>query len=740
MTATRLRARVQGRVQGVGFRPYVWDLARRHGLGGWVLNDAEGVLLEVEGAACAQFIAELGANPPVLSRIDALNVDPVPCQGARNFEIVASRAGAVTTAAVPADVAVCAPCLEEMFDPHDRRWRYPFVNCTGCGPRFTIIRALPYDRPQTAVAGFTMCAQCAREYRDPADRRHHAQPIACPRCGPRLDMGADDIVARIRRGEVLAIKGLGGFHLACDARNAQAVARLRRRKRRDAKPFAVMVLNVASAQRLADLCAAERALLRSHARPVVLARARPGLPAAVAGGLPTVGVMLAYAPVHHLIFHEAAGRPRGTDWLHAAHPLALVMTSANPAGEPLVIGDEEARARLAGIADAIVGHDRPILTRCDDSVARVVAGAPLLLRRSRGHVPDAITLAEDGPPVLAVGALLKATACLTRGREAVLSQHVGDLQSAASRDSLGEAVAHLERLLRVEPLAVACDLHPDDPGSRFARASGLPVIPVQHHHAHLAAVAAEYGIRGPLTGLVLDGFGLGSDGGAWGGELLRLEGTACRRLGHLAPMAMPGGDAAARAPWRMAAAVLHALGRSAEIEARFAHPAAAGVAQMLARGLHCPETSACGRLFDAAAGLLGVRAVNRFEAEAALALEALCRSPRTLEGGWRLEAGVLDLGVLLEALVDCDPVAGAELFHGTLAAGLAELALGALAGERRLAITGGCAANRPLVEALRARLAARGIELLIPRQAPPGDGGLSLGQALIARRRLRDAR
>lgn len=738
---TRLRARIRGRVQGVGFRPFVWNLARRHGLGGWVLNDAEGVLLEVEGLDCDGFMTELRQQAPPLSRIDAVTVETVACEGANEFEIAPSRDGAATTATtatVPADVTVCADCLHEMFNPADRRWRYPFINCTQCGPRFTITGGLPYDRPQTSMAGFAMCPDCTREYRDPADRRYHAQPVACPVCGPRLDMDAGEIVARLRRGEILAIKGLGGFHLACAAGNADAVDALRRRKGRDAKPFAVMALNLASARAIAELTGAEETLLTSRSRPVLVARSRGVLPEGISGGLPTLGLMLAYAPVHHLIFHEAAGQPVGTDWLEQPHDLVLVMTSANPAGEPLVIGDEEARRRLSGIADAIVGHDRPILTRCDDSVIRVVAGAPVFLRRSRGYVPDSLRLAEAGPPVLALGALLKCATCLMRGDEAVLSQHVGDIETSASYGFLGETVAHLGRLLRAEPVAVACDLHPDYPTSRFARKTGLPVIPVQHHHAHLAAVAAEYGITGPLTGLVLDGFGLGEDGTLWGGELLRMKGAAMRRLGHLAPLALPGGDAAARAPWRMAAAALHALGRGEEIPARIRQPEAARIAAMLASGLNTPPTTACGRLFDAAAGLLGVRAFNTFEGEAAMALEALSTRPRALEGGWRLSDGVLDFRALLEALIDRTPADGADLFHGTLAAGLAELALRGLDGERRLAIAGGCAVNRPLVETLRERLAAEGVELLIPRQAPPGDGGLALGQALIARRRLQE--
>ena len=733
----RLRVRIRGVVQGVGFRPFVWRLAQQHQLGGWVLNDAEGVLLEVEGRDCPAFINALRRQAPPLARIDAVEVQPLPCTGERGFHITTSRHGGIVATAVPADVAVCAECIDELFDPSGRRWQYPLINCTHCGPRFTITRRLPYDRPQTALAEFPLCLDCAREYVDPADRRYHAQATACPLCGPQLDQPVSQMVNRLGQGEIVAIKGLGGFHLACDARNAAAVERLRQRKGREAKPLAVMVLNTASARRWAQVSPAEQQVLESPVRPVVVLESRPILPDALSAGLPTLGVMLAYTPLHYLLFHHALGQPQGYEWLVAANDIVWVMTSANPAGEPLVIDDAEAVTRLAGIADALIGHNRPITARCDDSVLRVVAGGPVLLRRSRGYVPQALPLAEDGLPVLAVGALLKTAPCVLKGREAVFAQHVGDLDSSASYRFLGEAVAQLCHLLQVEPCAVVCDLHPDYPSSRFARESGLPVMAVPHHHAHLAAVAAEYGIQEPLTGLVLDGFGLGTDGSLWGGELLRLDSCTVQRLGHLRALPLPGGDRAAQAPWRMAAAVWHSLGCGEDIVRRCAQPQAAQVARMLAAGLNTPPTTACGRLFDAAAGLLGVRAWNRFEGEAAMALEALCQQPQILTGGWSIDqAGVVDFSPLLAALGELSPVAGAELFHGTLAAGLAELALTRLGAETQLALCGGCAVNRPLVESFQQHLAAAGVKLLLPRQVPPGDGGLALGQALLARRQL----
>lgn len=736
----RLRIRVRGRVQGVGFRPFVHRLAQAHGVSGWVRNDAEGVLIEVEGDGARAFATELPEKAPALARVRSLDVETCRATGAPGFAIVETGGAGPGAAAIPPDVALCEDCLHELFSRGDRRAGHPFVTCTNCGPRFTITRALPYDRAQTSMAGFAMCPACAAEYADPADRRHHAEPIACPDCGPRLTMDLPQIVARLRGGEILALKGIGGFHLAVDATNAAAVDRLRARKGRAGKPLAVMVANLASARRLAHVGKAEARALEDPARPIVVLRDRGLLPRAVSDGLPTLGLMLAYAPLHWLIFHEAAGRPAGTGWLGEAQDLALVMTSANPSGEPLVLDDAEAAARLGGIVDAVAGHDRAIVARCDDSVQRVVAGAPVFLRRGRGFVPDLMPLATEGPPVLALGALLKCAPCVTRDGEAALGQHVGDLTSAATVRFLREAAHHLCGLLQVSPVAVACDLHPDYPSSRMAGDFGLPVIRVQHHHAHLAAVAAEYGIEAPLTGLVLDGFGLGPDGTLWGGELLRMEHVRCDRLGHLAPLALPGGDRAAREPWRMAAAALHALGRGREIAARFPDRPGEMVARMLETATNCPPTTSAGRLFDAAAGLLGLRHDSRFEGEAAMALEGACGRARCLHGGWQLRDGVLDFAPLLGALADCrDPVRGAELFHGTLAEGLAALVVARAPQDRRIAVTGGCAVNRPLVEALIAALARRGVEVLLPRAAPPGDGGLALGQALIARRTLKEA-
>ncbi|WP_372394877.1 carbamoyltransferase HypF [Azospirillum sp. HJ39] len=739
----RLRIRVRGRVQGVGFRPHIYALAQRFGLTGWVLNDPQGVLIEVQGVAIDAFRAALAGEAPPLAHIDS-----VECASARpildetDFVIRPSEfAGTIATGIGP-DATVCPACLAELFDPADRRYRYAFLNCTHCGPRYTITRQLPYDRPQTALAGFPLCPDCLKEYRDPADRRFHAQPTACPTCGPRLSHQPEAILAALRGGRIVAIKGLGGFHLACDATRADAVERLRRVKQRNGKPFALMVANAASARRHVRMDAEEQALLETVARPIVLLRREEsscptaGIAPDIAPGLAWLGVMLPYTPLHYLLFHEAAGRPDGSDWLCKSQDLTLVMTSANPGGEPLAIANEEAHERLAGIADLIVDHDRDIVIRADDSVVRKLAGAPAFLRRGRGHVPEPIRLARPVPSVLALGGHLKATVCITRGDEAFLSQHIGDLDNAATLGFLEETVAHLLYILGVEPVAVAHDKHPDFQTTRFAERSGLPTIAVQHHHAHVAAVMAEHRLDGPVLGLALDGFGLGEEGQSWGGEMLVVDGFAAERIGHLGHLAQPGGDVAARQPWRMAAAALARMGRADEIVPRFAgHGPADGVRRMIERSINAPLTSSCGRWFDAACGLLGVRAVAGFEGEAPMVLESLVRRPRVAEGAWRIEGRVLNLTPLLERLLSVnDAVDGAELFHGTLAAALVDWTLPALQARdlSQVVLSGGCLMNAVLAEELVAGFRAAGVKALLPRLAPANDGGLSLGQAWVA--------
>jgi hydrogenase maturation protein HypF len=753
------RIRVRGQVQGVGFRPFVYRMALELGLVGWVRNDAEGVEIEVQGAteAVDALLSRLRSEAPPLARIAALESHEEPLSGARSFVIEDSRGGAAKTAVAP-DTAVCADCLAEQFNPLDRRWRYAFINCTNCGPRYTITRSLPYDRPQTSMAAFKQCPACQREYDAPDNRRFHAQPNACPACGPRLSLcGAEgqavacedplaETLRRLARGEIVAIKGLGGFHLACDARNAAAVARLRARKSREEKPFAVMLANAASAAAFGRVLPLEREALESPERPVVLLRKRVHADETLAGiapGLEWLGVMLPYAPLHYGLFHEAAGRPAGTAWLGQPQSLALVMTSANPGGEPIVRDNDEALQRLAGIADAFLLHDRDIATRCDDSVLRLAGSGPQFIRRSRGYTPQAIRLGRSGPSVLALGGFLKNTICLTRGDEAFISQHIGDLDNAPTCKALEETAALMMDLLQIDPEIVAHDLHPDFHSTRFAagfaRSRDLKTVAVQHHHAHIAAVAAEHRCDGPLLGLALDGVGLGEDGAAWGGELLWVEGARFSRVGHLRELQLPGGDRAAREPWRMAAAALHLMGRGGEIEKRFANNASATVAQMLAADFNAPPTSSCGRWFDAAAGLLGVKDIAAFEGQAAMLLEGLAdRYGRVeaMDGGFAIDgSGVLDLAPLLARLADESDIGyAAARFHATLAEALVQWVIGAAAAAdvRRVALGGGCFLNRILSGVLRWRLESAGLEVLEARLAPPNDGGLSLGQAWVA--------
>ncbi|MFO1317928.1 MAG: carbamoyltransferase HypF [Burkholderiales bacterium] len=761
----RRRLEVHGVVQGVGFRPFVYRLAHDLKLAGWVRNDAAGVTIEVQGdpARIDRLARRVREEAPPLARVDRVTEhECLPVDDGAGFAILDSAGGRAATAIGP-DSAICADCLAELLDPNDRRYRYAFINCTHCGPRYTITRRLPYDRATTAMAAFVQCPACLAEYRSPLDRRFHAEPNACPACGPQLAFadargravpGIDPVaeaIARIARGDIVAIKGLGGFHLACDARNAQAVARLRERKAREEKPLAVMVANVASVQPLALVSDAEHAMLASAERPIVLLRKRAGADAALPGVAPDLawlGVMLPYTPLHALLFHEAAGRPTDAAQRAASQPLVLVMTSANPGGEPLVTANDEAFARLAGIADAYVLHDRDIVVGCDDSVIRALPGETgrgfQFVRRARGYTPRAIRLAAGGPPVVAVGGYFKNTVCVTRGDEAFLSQHVGELDNAPTCRAFERAIAHLTGILDVVPALVAHDLHPDFHSTRHAAALAarwqVPLFAVQHHHAHVAAVLAEHRIAAPVIGVALDGVGLGADGAAWGGELLYADGIAWSRIGRLRALALPGGDRAAREPWRMAAAALAAAGRGDEIERRFAHePAARTVATMLARDVRAPRTTSMGRWFDAAAGLLGVADRMSFEGQAAMRLEGVAQRHGSIDADDTLFAiaadGELDLTPLAARLADERDVGyGAALFHATLVAALAEWIAAAAArhGISTVAAGGGCFLNAIVAGGLRAALACRGLVLLEAQAAPPNDGGLALGQAWLA--------
>lgn len=754
--------RVTGIVQGVGFRPFVWRLAQQLGLHGWVRNDAQGVEILAQGSQprLTELLERLRLDAPPLARVDSVQAQNLAAEPFTAFSILASQTGQAATAIGP-DVAVCADCLHELFDPSNRRYRHAFITCTHCGPRFTVTRALPYDRPQTSMATFPLCPACSLDYTAPANRRFHAETTCCQQCGPRLSLTdaqglslAGDPINRtlqlLQAGQIVAIKGLGGFHLACDARNAEAVARLRLRKNREAKPFAVMLANAASVTPYAQLSAAERTLLESRERPIVLLRSRAGCDTTlpdVAPGLLRLGVMLPTTPIHFLLFHEAAGRPDGTAWLEQPQALVLMMTSANPGGEPIVRDTAEAQTQLAGIAEAFLDHDRDIVARCDDSVLQVAAGAAQFIRRSRGYAPAAVRLPQSGPSVLAFGSHLKNTVCVTRGSEAFLSPHIGSLDNAASCHFQDETVQRLCDLLDVKPQCVTHDLHPDDYSTRaavtFAQRHGLPTLAVQHHHAHIAAVCAEHRWQGPLLGLALDGVGLGTDDTAWGGELLQVDGAHCQRLGHLRPLPMPGGDKCAREPWRMATAVLHELGRNAEITQRFQDPAASTVAAMLERQFNSPRTSSLGRVFDAAAGLLGISHTMAYEAQAAVLLEQAATLyvedhgwPAPMPAGYAIrDDNQLDLLPVLGTLTDAvDTGQGAAVFHATLVAALTDWVLRAVqtTGLTTLAWGGGCFLNALLASQLRQNLQHNGVTVLVPRRTAPGDASIALGQAWVA--------
>ena len=759
---------VRGVVQGVGFRPFVYRLAIEEGLTGFIGNDTEGVTLEIEGPAARvdAFLARLRTEAPPLSRVDAMEVRALVPIGDAGFRIVASEVLGRVGTGIPADAATCVDCLRELMDPADRRYRYPFLNCTNCGPRFTITRSIPYDRPQTSMAEFRMCAACQAEYDDPLNRRFHAQPNACWDCGPQVSMvGVDGAVIqvgdpvaacvdRLAAGEIMAIKGVGGFHLSVDATNEVAVKRLRERKRRYGKPLAVMVKDLGAARAVCVLTAEEEALLMTSARPIVLARKKEGsgIAEGVAPGVPWLGVFLPYAPLQHLLF--ASGQVK-----------ALVMTSANLSEEPIAIDNHEALRRLGGVADAFLMHDREILQRCDDSVAAVVNGAPLLLRRARGFVPLGVELPFEAAPLLAVGGHLKNVFALARGRFVYQSQHLGDLESLTGLEFFKESLAHLMRTFEIEPESVVHDLHPGYLSTAWAKEwaseRGLKTIAVQHHHAHVAGCMAEHGHIGPVIGLALDGTGYGTDGKIWGGEVLiaRLDGF--ERWAHLEYVPMPGGDAAVKEPWRMALGALHAAEFDVESDqlVKLLGATASEVRvlkRMIEREIHSPMTSSLGRLFDAVAAVVLNRRVVDYEAQAAIELEGIAvDEPDRIEQGayWpelhSAEEGAdnvatIRTGKMWKAILE-DMWRGvpARRISARFHAGIAEGFINA-AGNARIetdiniiALSGGCMVNRRLARLLRVGLEEEGFTVLQHRNVSPGDGGLSYGQAVVGAAMLR---
>jgi len=760
----RLEVLVCGVVQGVGFRPFVYRLALEEGLAGLIGNNTDGVTIEIEGPAerVEVFVARLRTETPPLARIDSVGVRELAATGEAGFRIVASEVFGRVSTGIPADAATCADCLRELLDPADRRYRYPFLNCTNCGPRFTITRRIPYDRPQTSMAEFPMCQACQQEYDDPLNRRFHAQPNACWECGPRVwlvgqdgaEIATEDAVAAciagLVAGEIFAIKGIGGFHLSADATNEAAVMRLRERKRRYGKPLAVMVRDLDAARRVCSLSAEEEALLTTVARPIVLARKREGngIADCVAPGIPWLGVFLPYAPLQHLLF--ADGRVK-----------ALVMTSANLSEEPIAIDNEEAQERLGGIADAFLMHDREILQRCDDSVCAVVDGAPQLIRRARGFVPLGVGLPFDAPPLLAVGGHLKNVFALARGRFAYQSQHLGDLESLTGLEFFKESLDHLMRTFEIEPETLVHDMHPGYLSTSWAREwageRGIRLIAVQHHHAHVAGCMAEHGLEGPVIGLALDGTGYGTDGTVWGGEVLiaRLDGF--KRFAHLERIPLPGGDAAVKEPWRVAFGALLAAGVAAEQAAQLAgaEPAQARiVGRMIERGVNVPMTSSLGRLFDAVAAVVLGRRVVDYEAQAAIELEgcAMLEDDEVGREEYALELceqpggpNVLRTGrtwkTLLKDLEGGEDVSRiAARFHAGVAEGLINAAGNARieTGINCVVLSGGCMHNRRLARLLRVGLEEEGFEVYRHEKISPGDGGLSYGQAVVGAALLRN--
>ena len=765
---------VTGIVQGVGFRPFVYGLATRYGLKGWVCNSSGGVDIEVDGPeeAVQAFLTSLREEAPSLAHIDRIAVAELSGNGFETFEIRESVTRAGSFQPISPDMATCPDCLRELFDPADRRFRYPFTNCTNCGPRFTIIQEIPYDRPNTTMRTFRMCPVCAGEYHDPADRRFHAQPNACPRCGPKLWLegeGGDPIRGARRllaEGQVVAVKGVGGFHLACDATSDVAVQRLRERKGRIEKPFALMSFDLEAVKRYCHVAPEEERLLLSRERPIVLLRERHDSPVSllVAPGQKYLGVMLPYSPLHSLLLEPAE------PW----KPLALVMTSGNLSEEPICRANDEARHRLEGLADAFLFHDRPIHASCDDSVVRIFRGRELPIRRSRGYAPFPVHLPFPGVEILACGAELKNTFCVTKEGYAFLSHHIGDLANLETLAAFEAAVEHYQRLFRVAPSVLAHDLHPDYLSTRYAveraRREAVTLVPVQHHHAHIAACMAEHGLRAPVLGVAFDGTGYGSDGRIWGGEFLLADYQGFRRVAHMAYVPLPGGEAAIRRPYRMALSHLYQALGMLDVDL----PWLEGVRReelrvtrrQLETGLNCPLTSSMGRLFDAVSALIGLVLVATYEAQAAIALEMVADGgveesyewtwardgylpPTGQKGraGGRPEQGgspypdplVVNPAPLIRRVVEdlqagIPPSTISAKFHNAVAGMVRDVLihLRQREGVNRVVLSGGVFQNTFLLERTLRRLEAARFEVYTHRRVPPNDGGIALGQAAVA--------
>jgi len=748
-----MRITVRGAVQGVGFRPFVYRLATELKLKGWVKNSAAGALIEIEGPAQAveQFLLRLEPQKPPHSFIQSLEYVRLDPAGHTTFEIRHSDTIGPLTAIVLPDIATCPECLKEMFDPANRRYRYPFTNCTHCGPRFSIIEALPYDRPNTTMRAFVMCPACQAEYDNPEDRRFHAQPNACPVCGPHVEFwdpngrtlaSRDEAIAMaeaaIKDGKIVAVKGLGGFHLMVDARQDAAVRRLRERKHREEKPLALMFPDLDSIAQQCEFSELERRLLQSPESPIVLLRKRPGargLSDAVAPGNPNLGVILPYTPLHHLLLADLR--------------IPLVATSGNISDEPICISETEALHRLAGVADAFLVHNRPIARHVDDSIARLILGREQVLRRARGYAPLPLPVPHDLPPLLAVGAHLKNAIAVAIGRQVVISQHIGDLETAEAWDAFKRVASDLPRLWGVSPKRLVCDSHPDYLSTQFARDSGKPFTAIQHHAAHVAACAAENEIIGPVLGVSWDGTGYGLDGTVWGGEFIRLDGNHWERVAHLRLFPLPGGDAAIKEPRRVALGILfelmgqNALARQELPTVQAFTPSELKIiATMLSQRVNCPLTSSAGRLFDAVSSLIGLRQKLNFEGQAAMELEAAATAVTELKAypfslGENRGAIICDWMPMFDALLkDISQGLPAGVIAGKFHAALAELVVEVARkmSERSVVLTGGCYQNRLLTELTVARLRAAGFTAYWHQRVPPNDGGIAFGQAVLGGR------
>jgi hydrogenase maturation protein HypF len=715
---TRLRIRLRGIVQGVGFRPFVYNLARRIGLSGFVLNSSSGLAIEIEGleSELASFRTALFAEAPPLSWIQESEFTELPPTGETDFVIQPSLAETGEFALISPDVATCPECLADIHDPANRRFGYAFTNCTNCGPRYTIIRDIPYDRPATTMAPFRMCPACQAEYDDPGNRRFHAQPNACPACGPTLSAPLDEVRRRLAAGEIVAIKGLGGFHLACDARNDAAVHTLRRRKRRSDKPFALMARDLAAARSLAEISDAEAVELLGPRHPILIFQALAPWPA-VAPGNPTLGIMLPYTPLHHLIFQSAPYD-------------VLVMTSGNLSEEPIVVDNVDAETRLAGVADFFLTHDRDIYMRADDPVVRSFEARPRVLRRSRGFAPQTLDLGRSVPELLAVGGELKNAFCLTKGHHAILSQHIGDLENYETLVFFEETLANLKKLFRVEPRAVAHDLHPGYLSTRFGLAiPDLPKLGVQHHHAHIASCMLENGLDGEVIGVAFDGTGYGTDGAIWGGEFLVAGYAGFTRRAHIRYAPLAGGDTAVREPWRAALAYVPRIQGIPEERQRV-------VRHMIDTGFNTVQTSSCGRLFDAVAALIGLRTEVNFEGQAAIELEAIAAPAIDTRYDFSLDGEDLDFRpAIAEIVASREPVSVvAARFHNTVVEAIVATCrqIGRETGLSRVCLSGGVFQNWRLLARTVPALRRAGFAVYLHEKVPPNDGGIALGQAAIA--------